>query len=351
MQTRKYRLKYEVDPLNRLVVTLPSGGMPSRRRKLVLEGEFTTDKNNTLMFNIRTPEPELKRFLPGPPQGQKDYRVKFEGTWSLTPEGALKLSLAKSAGGARGNYLVLKTGIISASSGELIFSLRSKESNNSWQTRMLKLSGHWEIAPGNRLKFAVTRKRHKPDSLLFSAAWEVGKNYEITYRGERARLKTKTSRKGSFSLKGTWQIHSRRQLVFLVEGDDRSRLDIKAMLQTPSIRAKKGEIRYRAGIGLRSGRRVGRYITFFGKWRINRDLSIDFEVRSGRSLIQTFHFKAGYSPDRKSKVTFSLKDDKGKGLGMEVTFTRDFFKSAEAFIRLRSGLQEKAVEAGVRIPF
>lgn len=137
----------------------------------------------------------------------------------------------------------------------------------------------------------------------------------------------------------------------MVEGDDTSALDFKALLETPIIHAKKGEVRYRVGIGLSVKREVIRRVTFLGKWRINRDLSLDFEIRYGPGKTHRSHFNTDYSLNSRNRLSFSLKNEEGKKLGIEVVFTRKFFKDAETFIRFRDSIHERAIEVGVRIPF
>jgi len=135
-----------------------------------------------------------------------------------------------------------------------------------------------------------------------------------------------------------------------VEGDDKSSFFFKAMLQTPIVYAKEGEVRYRIGIGLGESK-IEKKVDFFGKWRVNRDLSLDFIVRYRQGKVYVSNFKTEYSINLNNKIGFSLKDERGNRLGIEVVFTRRFFKDAETFIRYRDSAVERAIEAGVRIPF
>ncbi len=282
---------------------------------------------------------------------EQPHKIRFTGKWALTPGHDLKFTLYKSRTQKSGDSLILKGNILSAKANELLFSMVTRGTDNRRFIKIVKLSGQWQADSSNRLKFLVQRYRQKPDALLFKGAWQVGKHYEIIYSYKKRQLKRKVAVEKTFALKGIWQISSKRQLRFLVEGDDSSAFDFKAMLQTPIIYAKKGEVRYRVGIGVSAKREVIRKVTFFGKWRINRDLSLDFEVRYRLGEIHLSHFKADYAIDSRNKLSFSLKNKEGKKLGVEVTFTRKFFKDAEAFIRLRHSIQERAAEAGVRMPF
>lgn len=351
MEAHKYRFRYQVDPLNRLVISRPFAPDSPRRRKIVVDGRFVIGEDNSLEYHLRAPEPELKEWLLGDNSEKALYKIRFTGKWSLTPEHDLKFTLHKSDTQRLGERLILRGNILSARNNELLFSLIVGGRDNRRLLRIVKLSGHWQADARNRLKFLVQRYKQKPEAMLFRGAWQVGRHYEITYSYKKIQLKRKARLEKKLALKGIWQIGSKRQLRFLVEGDNTSAFDFRALLETPILHAKKGEIRYRVGIGVSAQREVVRRVTLFGKWRINRDLSLDFEVRYRPGETHRSHFQADYSLDSRNRVSFSLKSEEGKKLGIEVVFTREFFKDAEAFIRFRDSVRERAIEVGVRIPF
>ncbi|MCD5390850.1 hypothetical protein LR007_03185, partial [candidate division NPL-UPA2 bacterium] len=290
MKARKYRFRYQVDPLNRLIISRPFAPDSPLRRKIVVEGEFIIGEGNSLEYYLRAPEPELKEWLRLYGLREAPYKIRFTGKWSLTPEHNLKFTLHKSRTQRLGDRLILKGNILSARGHELLFSMIAGDSHNRRLVRIVKLAGHWQADSSNHLKFLVQRYRQKPDALLFKGAWEVGKHYEIIYSQKKTQLKRRTRIEKKLALKGIWLISSRRQLRFLVEGDDSSVFDFKAMLETPIIHAKKGEVRYRVGISISAKREVIRKITFLGKWRINRDLSLDFEIRYRPGKTHRSHF-------------------------------------------------------------
>jgi len=347
----KYKFRYSLDSLNRLVISHAFAPESALHKKIVVNGSFTVDKNNALEYHVKAPTSEFKQLLACTGNSNQLHTIKFKGKWSLTPDHNLKFSLLESRTQMLGNNLVLTGNIISVKSSELLFSVIARGKDSSYRMRILKLSGHWQAARGNRLKFLIQRYRQPNDALLFQGAWDIGQNYEIIYKYKKTELKTKIRTDNEFTLAGIWDIFAKKQLKFLVNGDTESTLNFKAELQTPIIYAKKGEIRYSVGIGVNTQNRIVKKITYSGKWRINRDLSLDFKMKYKSGRVRWNHFKADYSIDSKNKISVVLKNNDDKNIGIEVIFTKKFFEDAETFVRWRDSVDERAIEAGVRIPF
>lgn len=351
MKKDKYKFKYFVDPLNRLVISQPFAPDSVLHQKIVVNGKFVIDKNNNLEYRVKSLTPGARQWLRAAGGEDNLHKVKFKGKWSLTPDHNLKFSLLESRTQMLGNNLILTTDIISAKANELLVAITARGKGNSFRSHILKLAGQWQVSKNNRLKFLVQRYRRPDNALLFKGGWDIGKNYEIIYKYKRTELKTKTRADNEFILAGIWDIFSKKQLKFLVGGDTQSTLNFKAELQTPVIYAKKGEIRYKVGIGLTTQRGVIRRIVFSGKWHLNRDLSLAFKIKYKSGKVGLSYFKADYSIDSKNKISCTLKNEENKKLGIKVIFTRRFFKDSEAFIRYRDSLAEKAIEFGVRVIF
>ena len=52
MKSNWQKLTYKVDPLNRLVITEPFAPNSPLYKKVVLDGKFTIDKDNSLIYHL-----------------------------------------------------------------------------------------------------------------------------------------------------------------------------------------------------------------------------------------------------------------------------------------------------------
>ena len=287
----------------------------------------------------------------------------FEGKWQLDENHGL---IYKERG--RKKEARFKGTLVSVERGSLVFSSSIKEDEKRTVTRLFKLSGSWQVDPKNRIVFEVERGARKTDRLTLKGTWELGPRYEILYTYKQARLKTKTKVTQTLVFKGHWDLTERNRLAFQIEGDSDSTLRFKGAFESPSLLvpqglsrssernimegiAKKGEIRYRIGFEI-GGRRRYETLTFFGEWKISNDLELSFEMEYAKGEKRAFTFGATYHFNEDTSVTVELKAPNGKPLGLEVTFTREFFgKDGQLFLRLRKTAEESSAEAGVRLRF
>ncbi|MDD5560641.1 MAG: hypothetical protein PHT50_00705 [Candidatus Omnitrophica bacterium] len=214
--------------------------------------------------------------------------------------------------------------------------------------RVVKLKGAWRANEYNELVFeaAASRGRPKPDKYTFKGTWEVNKNQQIEYNcGEGPDVLT---------FKGHWNISSANKLVYALEGSSTSRFEFKVQLESPTLYPKKGEIRYRIGIGTRKSRLSGpgQIIILYGEWKFGRNLGLTFQMDYGQGRVRAIEFGAEVTFGR-NKVIFALRNEFGQPLGITLTMTHKFLKAidAEAFIRLKSRQKDQAIEAGISIPF
>ena len=215
--------------------------------------------------------------------------------------------------------------------------------------RILRLKGTWHANEYNELVFEAKVRRglaKKPDKYTFKGTWKINKNQQIEYNcGEGADVLT---------FKGHWDISSSNKLVYALEGSSTSRFEFKVQLESPSLYPKKGEIRYRIGIGVCQRRiaRPNQLIILYGEWKFGRNLGVSFQMDYGQGRVREIEFGAAVTFGR-NKVIFALNNEFGEPLGITLTMTHKFLKliDAEAFIRLKSRKKEQAIEAGVTIPF
>ena len=140
----------------------------------------------------------------------------------------------------------------------------------------------------------------------------------------------------------------------MLEGSSTSRFEFKVQLESPTLYPKKGEIRYRIGIGVRKSRLTapGQILILYGEWKFGRNLGLIFQMDYGQNKVKSIEFGAEVTFGR-SKIIFALKNELDESLGITLTMTHKFMESfdAEAFIRLKSRQKEQATEAGITIPF
>jgi len=212
--------------------------------------------------------------------------------------------------------------------------------------RILKLKGTWYANDYNELCFEVSCRKGPPETYTFKGSWKLNNNQQIEYTSEDGR--------DTLTFKGYWNISAANRLVYLFEGSSTSRFEFKVQLESPTFYPKKGEIRYRIGVGLRQSRLTapGQLLILYGEWKFGRDLGLTFQMDYGQGKVRAIAFGAEVTFGR-NKVIFALKDEFGKSLGITLTMTHKFLEhlDAEVFLRLKSRQKEQAIETGITIPF
>jgi len=215
--------------------------------------------------------------------------------------------------------------------------------------RLLRLKGTWHANEYNELVFEAKIRRGlagKPEKYTFKGAWKINKNQQIEYNcGEGPDVLT---------FKGHWDISSSNKLVYMLEGSSTSRFEFKVQLESPTLYPKKGEIRYRIGIGIRQSRisRPNHLLILYGEWKFGRNLGVNFQMDYGQGMVREIEFGALVTFGR-NKVIFALNNEFGEPLGITLTMTHKFLKTidAEAFIRFKSRQKEQIVETGITTLF
>lgn len=265
------------------------------------------------------------------------------GRWDLTRNHEIRYRSGKND-----ETLVLKGPIIAAEPNALVIALTQKQSDQKIVTRTAKLTGTWRLDSKNRIVFEVEKSRGRTDKLTFKGAWHVGKSNRLIYAYREAPLKTKRKLKRELVFTGYWDISEDRRLTYWLGGDSDSAFRFRGAFQTKSILAKKGEIRYQAGVEAK-GKRAFREIILFGKWKLSRTLSVTFEIEYEEGRRKTIRFGSQMQIRPGVDARFKLKNRRGDRLGIEVIFTKDVLgKNGQAFVRLVRDLEERRIEAGLR---
>jgi hypothetical protein len=237
-----------------------------------------------------------------------------KGVWRLGPGHELQY---KSRG--KDEEVKLTGTLVAAEPGALVFSATAREANDTLVTGIHKLSGAWKLNAKNQITFEVEKERGKNDVLTFRNGWRINGNQEVVYTYREIGLKRKTKAARELVFKGHWDITEKNRLTYLLGANSGSAFRFRGAFQTPSLFAKKGEMRYQVGVEA-AGRHRLRTLLLFGKWKLSRNLSVDFEIE--------------YSDGRKRSIAF----------------TKELFgRNGQMFLRLQKSLAESRVEAGVNL--
>jgi hypothetical protein len=241
----------------------------------------------------------------------------------------------------------LRKRFIAVESDYLVIETIQTESKTARQSlRILKLKGTWHANDYNGLCFEVTLRKGSPETYTFKGSWKLNNNQQIEYTSEDGRDR--------LIFKGYWNISSANRLVYIFEGSSTSRFEFKVQLESPAFYPKKGQIRYRIGVGLRQSRLTapGQILILYGEWKFGRNLGLTFHMDYGQGRVRTIEFGAEVTFGH-NKVIFALKNEFGESLGITLTMTHKFLEhlDAEVFLRLKSRQKEQVIEAGITIPF
>lgn len=277
------------------------------------------------------------------------------GKWQLDDHHILKYSSEEPELGdkrSKKEQVELEASLIAVEENSLIVSITEKQENGRIVTSLAQLTGVWRANEKNQLEFEVERQSDKNDVLTFKGSWTLNKNYELIYSYRRKSLKRKQFVVETLTFKGFWTISERNKLTYLMEGSSGTNFRFRGAFQTPSILAKKGEIRYQLGLETAGEKGRCRTLVFFGKWKLSNQLELEFELECEDGKKRALKFGAEFQLTDSLSVTAQLKTQCGDALGVEVILNKEFFQGkAQGFVRLRKSLEESAVEAGIAIPW
>ncbi len=275
-------------------------------------------------------------------QDLKDDALKTGGRWRIARSGELVYQRRGTSERA-----ALRASILEARPETLVVAVDQTQEGGKVLARTARLEGRWSVDPRNRLTFEAARGRGPADLLTFAGGWELDRSHRLVFRcalnGRGRAAATATD----FTFDGAWDLPGPRVLAYRLESG--RTFSFRGSLQTPSILAKAGEVRWQLGAGATRGRRA-RALVFFGKWKLGRDLSLDFELERGRGRRRALRFGAAYGIGRGGELSLGLTARTGAPLGAELVLTRDFLRGdGRAFLRFRRDAEEALVEAGTAL--
>lgn len=325
------KLRYEVDPQNRLVIK--KTGLWGFRR--VLEGYFKTTENNRLAYHIKAPVPaDIKA----------PYQVKLKGKWALNEHHDLRFTLDKWSRQTFGDQLTIQGDIIDAQKNSLLFAVTTRTKENTQSTYILKLEGSWQADKYNRLTFRVNKERGRYDILALEGAWEIGPRYQIIYKYQKEHLARKIKKIHTLALEGYWEIKDKARISYVIDRNSDSVLNFKTSLGI----FKDDYIKYELGIGRRQRLKpLRRTIILFGSWKIKKDRGLVFEIEYGRRKVQAMAFGAEARLTDKDTVLFNLKNSFNREIGAQLELGHKIFKGeGQTFLHLLKSRQESAILVG-----
>lgn len=331
-------LRYEFDELNRLIVRDPSDLLQPRQ---VLDGEVAVDRHNRLRYVLR-------RTPGGTAAGSRE--ILLDGTWRLSPDHRLGVVLHPQEARARQTVFLNGT-MVDVRDNALVVSLWRRGQEGSRASQTLSLSGRWQADARNRLTFLVSKSDGSEDRLVFDGAWAVDRRHQLLYRYRQSQGARRAAQIHVVRFSGWWELRPNARLAYQLALESRSAFEFQASLQSATLNARDGAIAYQVGVRLSGGRLVRQRVTLFGAWKLNRDLSVSFEMPYADGRRRALTFKGAYTFLTRHTVSVQLMSRQGEPLGVAVTFSRSFLDDAQLFLRLQRLGRETQVLGGVQVRF
>ncbi|HDZ77395.1 MAG TPA: hypothetical protein ENH41_04875 [Candidatus Omnitrophica bacterium] len=325
------KIKYEIDPHNRLVAKISGKASRISKYRKVLDGNFRIDKKSRLIYHVKKSS-----------DFEVPQQIKLTGNWSLDKNHNLALTLDKWNKQYAQGRLLFKGKIAKVGGTNLVFSLITKNKQNKARTSILKFSGKWRANKNNRLSFYINKDKNKYDILTFANDWRINKDNRIVYSYTRRNLKRKTVSTQRIVFKGSWDISNRYALSYVLDGVSSSRFDFKVSLGIAAQRGKKKGIKYKIGIGVSQ-----KDISLFGEWIYKKDIGLLFAIEHEKGKRSTVAFSARVKLGKKNNLVFSLKNKEGRFLGIDITLSRDVLSGRKnSFIKFILNTEEGVVQIG-----
>lgn len=328
------KVRYEIDPFNRLVVTGAGKGLP--RQRAVLDGVFKTADDNTLIYHVKSPASE---------PGTAPHQVKLRGQWSLGKDHNLRFTLDKVARSAGSDSLELAGDIIDVRGNALLFSMTTRRSDGSRTTYVLELLGVWQADKNNRLTFRVRREKSRYDILTFEGAWGIDSDSELIYRYEKSRFVRTTKTVHEIVFKGQWRVGPGSIVSYALDASSDSAFNFKTSAGICGDNFIKYELGVMLGSRLRPTRRT---VTLFGTWNIARRTGLSFEVRCANGKTYTINMGAEARITKRDTIALKLKDiNTRKDLGLQLELSHALLEGdGAAFLTFLRSREEAAVFVG-----
>lgn len=325
----------KVDDKNNLILT-----------ETVREKFFRKEELDNRVFSTETTRRESA--------GREELkRIKLSGEWDLTEEHDLKLQVSGTDSRFFGKSLILRGELVKLKSNSILFRVRQSDTLSGLRTSNIQLSGKWQADQNNRLCFKISKASGSEDTLTFNGRWDVGPNNYIEYRFQSVRQTRQRKRFHSLVLKGWWQIGNDR-LIYRLHKNIPGGLVIRASMQSRSLRAQDGIVKYQIGIefeqkGLLKKEKID--ITIFGQWKINKDLTVGFYVKYGIKKVESVRLNIKTMIAEGAFLECSVNFDAEGSSAFDISFTKRVVPDLILFLRLSRLEKTNRITGGVTIKF
>lgn len=324
------KIKYEIDPHNRLVYEKTGKQSEVPRFRTVLDGQFEIDENNCVTYHVKKSQ-----------ASEVPQQVKLKGQWALDNEHNLVLTLDKWGNQIAGNKLTVESELIDAKDNKLAFTVTSRDSENNSHIYIVNLSGRWQADEYNRLTFNVQKETGVSDKIILSGAWEVNRQNELIYTYEKSMPGKEEKITKTVTFKGYWDIAGKHRIIYVLNKAIGSEFDFKVSVGKPTARG----LEYELGVGVVPSKKT---ITLFGSWKVSKNLGLLFEMPYADGKVQSIVFGGWGRLDKNHKLELRLQNKKGEDLGIDVKLSRRILEGqGEAFIRALKSQKEVSIVAGV----
>ena len=294
-------------------------------------GTFEIDQDNNLGY--RPAEALLK-----------NVKMTFNGAWHLNPEHDLVFYINADSS----QQILIKSTIIKTESNKIYFAVESPIDTTKSKITSLKLTGEWKTTNNGNIYFEVYREKKPGEKFNFLGIWSINKNLSLEYKYKKTELKTKTKKAHYFTIDGRWHIVSDKQLHYILEAGTNNYLSLAAAIETESIYAKTGKIRYKVMLGYVQTQTNIQKLVLSGAWKFSKKFEISFSTTYSdqKEYVQTF--RADYNISSRDKIEASLKTHENKLTNLNIIFTRTFFDDSSLFLEYKQELGEYVIKAGYK---
>ena len=324
------KIRYEIDPHNRLVYEKTGRKSDVPGFRTVVDGKFEIDKNNQITYHVKKTQGS------GIPQ-----QLKLKGKWALDKDHNLVLTLNKWGSQIAGNKLTIESEFIDAKDNMLSFALTTKDSKNNTHIYVVKLGGRWQADEYNRFTFNVKKETGTTDKITLRGVWEVNKQNEIIYTYEKSTRGKKEKTIKTITLKGYWDIAGKHRIIYVLNKEIESEFDFKVSVGKPAARG----LEYEIGVGAAPSKKT---IMLFGSWKVSKNSGVSFEMPCSEGKIRSVILGGWAKLDENHKLEIRLQNKTGEDLGIDVKLSRNIFEGqGEAFIRALRSQKEVTIVAGI----
>lgn len=276
---------------------------------------------------------------------EPSHRMALDGTWSLSP--AHEAVFAAHATQRLPQQRYYFKGGFTAGARALTVALDRTEHAQQRRAQRLSLTGRWQVDAQNRLTFLARKSDGSDDRLTLQGAWEIGPHHELLYRYGRQQRLRRTHATQVLQFDGLWDIPGPGLLAYRLTGAPDQPLLFRAALRHRALLASQRELAFELG----AERGPRQTLTLFGTWKLQRDLSLSFEVPYAGGHVQALRFEGTMVRAGRDRVTLALTTRRRENLGLTITFTRALLRDADLFLRLQRDAQETSLIGGVRVRF